>query len=367
MSDQEKQKRPHDSTPSPAADPRTGPLPPGAVRPDLDLGLDPSTLGSSWATLSKALKPIRWDWPGWLPHGFLTILASKPGAGKSLLCLRLVASYLHGRPWPDETPFETDPPEGNAIIWCESEAGHAMNLQRARRWGLDLSRILTPLANPLHNFKLDEPQHFKALLRLARHDHVRLVILDSLRGLRSARRNRSSMNQLLSSLADLARIACKPVLLTHHLRKGNVLDDAGRLTIDRLLGSATIPQTARVIWALDAPDPAEPEHRRLSVIKNNLAPPVDPLGMRVRDGRPQFGPPPQPPSPNPELDRAVAFLQAALANGPVPSRVLKLKYRKAGLSDMTIRRAKKRLDIDSYRPSGQSHWFWTLPDKMQES
>jgi len=346
-----------------------GPLPPGAPRPEADPPDRPPSRGSSWATLSKALKPIRWDWPGWLPQGFLTILASKPGAGKSLLCLRLAASYLDGRPWPDDAPFDADhsQAEENAIIWCESEAGHALNLQRARRWGLDLSRILIPLENPLHNFKLDDPDHYKALLHLARRDPVRIVILDSLRGLRSARRDRPNMNQLLSSLADLARIAGKPVILTHHLRKGKVLDVDGRPSIDRLLGAATIPQTARVIWAMDAPDPADRENRRLSVIKNNLAPPPDPIGMRVGDDGLHFGPAPQPPSPNPELDRAVAFLRDLLADGPVPSRLLKLKYRKAGLSDATINRAKKRLAVDAYRPSGQRYWFWALPGKKQKS
>ncbi|MDX1688371.1 MAG: AAA family ATPase [Candidatus Promineifilaceae bacterium] len=336
--------------------------------PENQLPAEPPSPGSSWAALSKALEPIRWDWPGWLPQGFLTILASKPGVGKSLLCLRLAASYLDGLPWPDDTPIDLPGnTAGAAILWCESEAGHAMNLQRARTWGLDLSRIFMPLSNPLRNFKLDVPQHYRALLKLARRDPVRLVVLDSLRGLRSARRDRANMNDLLSALADLARIAGKPVILTHHLRKGKVLDDDGRLTVDRLLGSAAIPQSARVIWALDTPDPADPGNRRLSVIKNNLAPPPDPIGMRVDDDGPHFGPPPQAPSPNPELDRAVDFLREQLADGPAPSRLLKAKYLAAGLSDMTIRRAKKRLAVDSFRPSGQRRWFWALPDKKQKS
>ena len=51
----------------------------------------------------------------------------------------------------------------------------------------------------------------------------------------------------------------------------------------------------------------------------------------------------------------------------MPSRLLKRKYRKAGHSDMTIRRAKERLAVDSFRPSGQPYWFWALPDKKQKS
>lgn len=370
MSANDEHKRPQNGTP----------LSQDAPRPERNSDTQPSPLGSSWAALSKALKPIRWDWPGWLPRGFLVILASEPGVGKSMLCLRLAASYLDGLPWPDGAPFMNNSadgagdseraagdPERATIVWCESEAGHALNLQRARRWGLDLSRVLTPLDNPLYNFTLDDPRHSHTLLRLARRDDVRLVVLDSLRGLRSARRDRASTNQLLSSLADIARIGGKPVLLTHHLRKGVTLDAHGRLTIDSLLGSAAIPQSARVIWALDTPDPADPQNRRLSVIKNNLALPPDPIGMRVGDQGVRFGPPPEPPSPNRELDRAIDFLQEQLAGGPMLSRLLKRKYRKAGLSERTINRAKKRLAIDSFRPSGQPYWFWALPDKKQKS
>ena len=117
----------------------------------------------------------------------------------------------------------------------------------------------------------------------------------------------------------------------------------------------------------DAPDPTDPGNRRLSVIKNNLAPPPEPIGMRVGERGPRFGPAPEPPSPNPELDRAVDFLREQLAGGPTPARLLKARYHAAGLSDATVNRAKKKLAIRSYRPPGQRHWFWALPDEMRKS
>jgi hypothetical protein len=45
-----------------------------------------------------------------------------------------------------------------------------------------------------------------------------------------------------------------------------------------------------VVLALDTPDLNHPGHRRLSVIKNNLAPFPEPLGCRVTEqGEIQFG------------------------------------------------------------------------------
>jgi hypothetical protein len=42
---------------------------------------------------------------------------------------------------------------------------------------------------------------------------------------------------------------------------------------------------------MDLPDPADPQTRRLSVVKNNLAPFPDPLGFRIDDHGLHFGPP----------------------------------------------------------------------------
>jgi putative DNA primase/helicase len=323
-----------------------------------------SSSGSTWAGLGNLLAPIQWDWPGWLPRGFLTLLASKPGAGKSTLCLHLAATYLSGRPWPNGAAFNAD---RGKVLWCESEASHALNLERARNWGLDLARILSPLDNPLHNFRLDNRRHYAALLKFARRDDVRLVILDSLGGLRSQGSNALPIGNFVFALADLARIAGKPVLLTHHFRKRTGHHGGLPSDLDRLLGAAAITQAAHVIWALDTPDPAEPEHRRLSVMKNNLL--QHPFTLQFLQKTAQagpslplhFGPAPQEPSRSPERDRALDFLRRLLADGPLPATRVKSEYEAAGFSRATIDRAKQHLGINSFRPQGKHAWYWELP------
>lgn len=224
----------------------------------------PSTpTGTPWSRFHRLQTPIVWDWPGWLPRGYLTILASQPGVGKSFLCLRIAATYLSDLPWPDGAPFphsqRGEDPAQDRVLWCESDGGHFLNLHRARLWDLDLSRIVNPLSAfkgdpltkrsvnnaPLTNFIMRNPGHQEALLALAFQPSVRLVIFDSLYGLMSGSTAAATLSWLML-LSDFARAARKPFLLTHHLRKPNSRDNA-LLTLDRMRGSSAIAQFARVV------------------------------------------------------------------------------------------------------------------------
>jgi hypothetical protein len=338
---------------------------------------------SAWDTLGRILPTIPWDWPGWLPRGFLTILAGQSGAGKSLIALRIAASYLDRRPWPDGTrppavaalPDPATPPDSPGspcrspcrILWCEGEDGHALNIERARRLGLNLDQILAPLPNPLHSFKLDDPAHAHALRHLSLRPDIRLVILDSLRGIQARPDRPNSALTAVVQLAEIAHTAGKPFLLTHHLRRRPTLDHTGRPTLDSLHGSPLIAQAARVIWAIDTPDFTRPNHRRLSVIKNNLTPLPPPVGFTIVDRGPRglgihFGPPPIAPANLSELDRAIICLRDYLAPGPKAFWEARSHYLDHGISDRTARRAKALLGVTSIRPPGQDEWYWSLPN-----
>jgi hypothetical protein len=295
-----------------------------------------------------------------LPRGFLTVVASEAGVGKSSLCLHVAASYIDGRAWPDGSPFTA---RRGKILWVESEGSQRANLERLKNWGLDPSQIVVPDGDPMVNFKLAGPKgRFnlkQALANLGRplfRENIRLIILDSLSGLIEGPSSPRVIRSVLEELATLASRSHKPVLLTHHLRKRTSFDRA--LSLDRLLGSSVISQVPRVVWGLDLPDPTNPDNRRLSIIKNNLAPFSDPLGFRIGDKGLHFGPPPLPPGHPSQLEVAANFLTEVLADGPLPARQVKAAAEAAGLAPTTLKRAKKRLRVRSRkRPNG---WVWGL-------
>jgi hypothetical protein len=314
---------------------------------------------SSWADMEGMIGPVEWAWHPWLARGFLTMVAAGLELGKSNLGLRIASCYLRGDPWPDGSPFAGPPAK---VLWAETEAGQAMNLDRAKRWGLPLGDILSPFDDPLLDVDLDDPDHRLGLADVASRDDVGLVVVDSLSG-RSARDERgAAFGEVTGWLASVARDTEKPVLLTHHLRKRTPFDPDPKVevTLEMVRGSTAVAQTCRTIWALAQPDPAS-EWRRLSQIKNNLAPkPSQPIGMRItKTGEVEFGPAPEPPRTETATDRASDFLRGLLAKRPVPADTVFAEAKAAGLSIPTVNRAKSKLGIVSIKPEGV--WHWSLP------
>jgi putative DNA primase/helicase len=317
---------------------------------------DPSS--ATWADLEGLIGPVAWDWPGWLPRGFLTILAGEAGLGKSTLALRLCACYLRGDDWPDGAPG-ADMGRDTAVLWCETEAAQALNWERARAWGLPLERILTPLG-PLEDVSIDAPAHQAAIARAAHRPEVGLVVVDSFSGAGHRNESSSEGHMAVRRLAVLARDTGKAVLLLHHLRKRSLLDAGHQVSLERLRGHSSIVQPARVVLALDAPNPYRETYKRLSVIKSNLAPFPQPLGFWVaEDGKARFALASPAPRSTTALERAAEALQELLSDGPVPAEGLVADLVGLGISEPTVRRAKARLGIvSSKREDG---WTWELP------
>ena len=157
----------------------------------------------TWADIVELIGPIEWDWQDWLPRGLLTILASESGIGKSALILRVAHTYIDGMPWPDGSAYKG---KVGSVLWCESEAAQAINLQRAQAWGIPLDRLKTPIfENALDDFKLDDAFHKGALAFAAMQDDIRLVIIDSLSGADSRVEKSTEDASNVKWLAELAR------------------------------------------------------------------------------------------------------------------------------------------------------------------
>jgi len=311
---------------------------------------------STWLDLGKAVSAVTWHWERWLSPGFLHLLASKSGMGKSTLALRIAGCYLLGWAWPDNSNFDV---ERGAVLWLESESAQALNLQRAGKWGLPVEKILCPFTDPLTDVNLTIPRHRAAIEAAMRRPDVKLVILDSLSAALPGRdENDSRILDSMRWLAGLARDTNKPILALHHLRKRSALDLGEEISLDRLRGSSAIVQVSRLVWGLDAPEASQPETLRLQVLKSNLEKFPSPVGVTL-NGTISFGPAPEKHRRQSEVMQGTNFLLDLLADGPMEAAIVFSQGEANGLSAATLRRAKDALgNVASVRKGDK--WVWTL-------
>ena len=317
-------------------------------------------VGSSWSDLNAILEPITWAWKPWLPYGFLVGLLADQAMGKSLMLLRIASCFLSGAPLPDGTPFSG---ETGRVLWCEAESSQGLNWDRARTWGLPVDDILSPLSDPLDDVLLDDPDHMQAIANAAKLLNVRLIVIDSLTGASRKDLRDARTFHIVKQLSDLARDLSLPILLSHHLRKRTLIDHGKGVTLQQGRGSLAIFQPARVVWAIDKPNPLDQQTRRLSLIKNNLIgySSLEPLGFTIgQHSIPRFCPAPEPPKYKTMQEQAADALTSILAAGPRRSTELRPELESMGISWRTVVRAKMKQGIVATRKQGC--WWWTLPE-----
>jgi len=315
---------------------------------------------STFAEVSASLPDVRWCWPGWLPFGLLTVLASAPGEGKSGAALEVARRVLTGGNWPDGTPG----PKAGAVIYLETEGAAAILAGRVRDWGIPQEHLLL--------FKCEDPTPGLATLYL---DHVpdwvvfekgvlergpALVIVDSLSGGHTLDENSADMRGLLLQLARLASSSRAAFLVVHHLRKRSALEPDA-VTLDRVRGSGTIGQIARCVWAIDRPNPAD-ERRRLVQIKNNLARFPEPLGFEVNGNGLIFTVAPSTPHVETATEKAAIFLRELLRAGPMGAADVQARAKAAGFTSYTVRKGLAMLGIRPAKAEGwQGGFTYALP------
>ncbi len=237
----------------------------------------------SLAEIAGDLTPVSWLWQPWLPLGMLTLLAAKPGTGKSLLALDLGRRIIAGEAWPDGSP-QTRP--GANVIYVDGEGIPQVHNDRALAWDLDREKLFLLLASEEDMLlDLSTPKYQELLSQMVYRLRPALVIVDSLGAVLGRGENAvEDVRALLAYFAGLAQHEACAVLLVHHLRKSN--GQGGLLDAvdpDQVRGSGHITAMSRVAWGLTGvqvgprPDPNGP--RRLAVIKSNLSRHPEALGV----------------------------------------------------------------------------------------
>jgi hypothetical protein len=329
-------------------------------------------------TLLSEVEPeqVEWLWPGRLPFGKLAVLDGDPGLGKSVVTLDVAARVSAGLELPDGQPCE---PAGVVLLSAEDGLGDTIR-PRLDAAEADTERIFA--LSTTFEVKGDErtislTKDLSTIERAIDRVGAGLVVVDPLTAFLSEKTDSykdQDMRRALAPLAALAERTRAAILIVRHLTKA-----AGGNTLYRGGGSIAIIGAARSGLVI-AQDPEDPKRRILAANKHNLSRPATSLTFRIEEAsngaaRVERGgistltardilKESVDPEQKSALSEAKEFLTQELAEGPVAAEEVQEDARGAGVSERTLKRAKREMGVGS-RKRGEV-WYWAPAHKVSE-
>jgi putative DNA primase/helicase len=322
--------------------------------------------------LSETLQPITWMWENWLPIGMLSMLAARPGTGKSLIALDLCRRVMTGEAWPDDST-QTRP--GASCIYVDAENVPAILNKRAadwEQWGMDRRRIYPLIPKQDHDIvNLGDAEYQDLLWSMAYKLKPALIIVDSLRDiLPNGESAVEDVRAVMAYLSNLAVQNAAAVLIVHHLRKGpqtGQLALMDSIDLDQVSGSGYIGGRSRVVMGLTkiqtGPKPNKNGPRKIEVVKTNLGEYPEDLGITFEQKPPDglkltwtTKAPERYQEPT-ERDGANEWLLGYLAEAgePVNPKDVIAAAADAGYSRATVYRAREELKGEIVNSKGRRH------------
>lgn len=227
-----------------------------------------------------ALRAIDWLWSGWLPKGYITILAGETGAGKSTVLADVTARVTTGAPWPEEQggPWR----EPGRVLWLGSEDSiEEMTAPRLVACGANLGNVVEIQGvlqqGKRNTFSLqDDLEQVSRWLTYAREEGRPFVMLvidpvtSYLPGQKLRKVDLNDAGQLRTVLEPWLKLAedhaIAVVCVTHFAK------DTARAMLHRVLGSGAFTHVCRsLIAVVDRPgEEVGPHEKAMVQVKVNL-------------------------------------------------------------------------------------------------
>lgn len=325
------------------------------------------------------IKPEHVEWlvDQSFPLGMLAVIGGQPGLGKSQISINLAAGITTGKGLPGTGSFNN---LGSVIILANEDDASRTIRPRLDAAGADISRVhivegVAREGADVDMFQLD--QDIADLReRALQIGDVKLIIIDppsAYLGTKVDSYKDSDVRRVLMPLGTLAQETGAMILLIVHLNKRT---DGGAQ--QRFSGSTAWTAAPRVGFMV-VEDPLS-KQRSMLPVKNNIG--DDRLGYEyhIEEKLIQYGGQTfkssyivwdqttnrsvgellaQPKESKPSVvDDAKSFLEAELANGPLPVEQIQALAKAAGISWSSVNRGKKQLLIGSTKVG--EGWIWTL-------
>jgi KaiC/GvpD/RAD55 family RecA-like ATPase len=311
-------------------------------------------------TISEiAAEPVRFLSTPYLPLGKIVILQGDPGLGKTTMALSFAAALTAGTPLPwDNSPFGVCD-----VIFQSMEDGYGDTIRpRLEQLGADCGRVHV-IREDEYPLTIGDNRLEQAIVKT----NAKLLILDPLAQYMGAEMSGAGVRPIMTALMDMAkRTGCTILLISHLNKKGGKSQYRG-------LGAIDIAAVARSVLTVGKM-PNDGELRCLVHGKSNLAPcgESQAYGFDEISGLTWLGEcevtldellegKAKEPKTDTQKDLAMSFLQTTLAGGDLPSTEIMREANAQGITDITLRRAKKAIGVKSYQFGGA--WYCSLSSK----
>ena len=284
--------------------------------------------------------------------------AKRKAKAKSTFALNVVARITTGQPMPDGVPAKG---KRVAIYQC-AEDGIADTIKpRLQQAGADCERVAYIIDNDIA-LTLEDGRIETAI----KDTHASVFIIDPIQAFIPPDADMQSATKMRSVLRKLANIADRnkcAVILIGHMNKGG-----SSKSLYRGLGSIDIAAIARSVLMISR-DESRPDIRYMYPIKSSLAPEGPAIAFSFKEhggivwhGKYDLN--------TAELmdsitvkttkrERARAKLVQLLEQEDRPAKEVYAGLADIGVGSRTVEKAKKELQVTTYRSGGS--WYWSLP------
>jgi hypothetical protein len=308
------------------------------------------------------IEDVEFMWDPYVPYRHLSLLAGKPGMGKSMMATAVSAGLSQG--WKLPGDLASRDPVSCLLFSAEDDLAR-VTVPRLKDCGADLGNIYA--FDAAHNdFKFEE-SGFQRLEMLIERLGVRFVVFDPLVAFMPFKLDINRSNEVRSILAPLAQIAERrdvAMMIVAHVRKGHT-----ETAIDAIVGSVDFSAAVRSVMLMYE-DPDLANARVVAHAKHNFSAPGRTLRFEVKDGMflwdnegcdlgadvlartAALG------DEKEAVSEAMRFLRLELTEERLVSEVQK-RARQLGLTPLLIRKACSRLGIKAKKKGfGNKRDFW---------